>query len=355
MLVEQCRIEIGHPKGRVVRRLPGIVGNLKGAVRHAAHEGQAAGGIEHGREIEKSLFLRRAVVNRFVRRCRIFYSQIVLQKAPGHEILGLSDRAAIFEARRDRAVAAAIDADAAGVVEGVRLGLDVQHAGRAQAILRRQRAGEQRQAADDAGVEDLPERADAVGEHDAVDAILQIGVLVAHMQFAARGRILRDAGELQQHLVQRRVVALRQRLDGLMADLVGAWRRPAPECSAGQCRRPGSAWRPPPPASARAAGWSPPGAAAFAAVAVRPARPRGSRAGHCHRLSAVALQARRLLRGAGVTLSCGALRGAGWRGRRRCNGGRLRRGRAGRRLRGVVVLRQRGRVRSGKQAKRRCG
>ena len=82
---------------------------------------------------------------------------------------------------RDRSVAAAIDADFAGVVEGVRPGLNVQHACRTLAKLRRQRAGQERQAADDAGVEDLPEGSDAVGEHDAVDAILNIGVLVADM------------------------------------------------------------------------------------------------------------------------------------------------------------------------------
>ena len=171
-------------------------------------------------------------MNRFIRRRRIFDSQVAAEIASGYEVLGLSDRAAIFETRRDRAVAAAIDADAAGVVEGVRLGLDVQHASRAQAVLRRQRAGQQCQAADDAGVEDLPEGADAVGQHDAVDAILKIGVLVAHMQFAACGRILRDAGHLQQHLVQRRIVALRQRLDGLVADLIRVGADRARRCCA---------------------------------------------------------------------------------------------------------------------------
>jgi hypothetical protein len=87
-------------------------------------------------------------------------------------------------------------------------------------VLRGQGAGEQRQIPDNAGVEDLPEGADAVGQHDAVDAVLQVGVLVAHMQFAARRRILGHARKLQQHLVQRRVVALRQRLDLLMVDLM---------------------------------------------------------------------------------------------------------------------------------------
>ncbi len=119
--------------------------------------------------------------------CRIFDSQITSEIASGHEILGLPDGAAIFERRRDGAVAAAIDADAAGVVESVRLGLDVQYARSAQAILRGQCAGQQGKAADDAGIEDLPEGADAVGEHDAVDAVLQIAMLVAHVQFAAGG------------------------------------------------------------------------------------------------------------------------------------------------------------------------
>src|ERR1700716_3181068 len=115
MFVEEGRIEIGYPKSREVRRLPGIVGNLIGPVRYAAHEGEAAGRIDRGRQIEKSLLLRRAVVNGFIRGNRIFYSQIASKIAPGNEILGLSDGSAIFERRRDGAVAGAVDANAAGV------------------------------------------------------------------------------------------------------------------------------------------------------------------------------------------------------------------------------------------------
>src|SRR5260370_15640834 len=81
VFVEQRRIEAGHPIDVKVRRLPRIVGNLKAAVRYAAHEGQAAGGVEHRRKIEKSLFLGCAVVNSFVRRRRILYSQIILEIA----------------------------------------------------------------------------------------------------------------------------------------------------------------------------------------------------------------------------------------------------------------------------------
>jgi hypothetical protein len=61
----------------------------------------------------------------------------------------------------------------------------------------------------------------AVRQHDAVDAVLQVGVLVAHVQLAACGRVLRDAGSLQQRLVERGVGPLRQRLKELLTHLVG--------------------------------------------------------------------------------------------------------------------------------------
>src|SRR5229473_2059988 len=107
--VVQRGIEVGYPQSREGPRLSRPVGNLIGPIRYAAHEGQAAGGIDHCREVEKSFFLRRAVVDRFIGRRWIFYSEIASKIAPGHEILGLSDRAAIFETRCDGAVAAAID------------------------------------------------------------------------------------------------------------------------------------------------------------------------------------------------------------------------------------------------------
>ena len=47
-------------------------------------------------------------------------------------------------------------------------------------------------------------------------------MLVAHVQLAAGGGVLRYAGRLQQHLVQRGVRALRQWFDRLLAQLIGA-------------------------------------------------------------------------------------------------------------------------------------
>ena len=85
---------------------------------------------------------------------------------------------------------------------------------RAQAELRRQRAGDQRNGADQAGVQNAAEAGDAVRQHHAVDAELHIGVIVADVEAAAGRGILRHAGRLQQHLLDRRIGALRQRVDG---------------------------------------------------------------------------------------------------------------------------------------------
>jgi len=158
-------------------------------------------------------------MNRFRRGRRILDAQIVLQVPSRHEILRLAGGAAIFEVGRNGLVTAAIEADATAVVEGIRLGLDVDDTRRAQAVLGGQRAGDQRKVAYNAGVEDLAEGRDTVGELNAVDAILNIAVLVAHMQIAAGRRILRHAGSLQQHLVQTGIDALWQRFDRLMAQL----------------------------------------------------------------------------------------------------------------------------------------
>ena len=222
LLVEFCRIEVRDAERSESGSLAGIVGDLIIAIRNPAHEGEAALRVEQGGEIEESFLLRGVVVDGVIGRRRIFDADAAAEITSGHEILGLADRAAIFSRCREGAVAAAIDADATAVVEGVGLGLDVEHAGGAQAVLGRQRAGNQRHAADDSGVDDLSESADAVRQHDAVDAILQVGVLVADVQVAARSRILRYARSLQQRLVERRIGALRQRFQTLLAHLVGA-------------------------------------------------------------------------------------------------------------------------------------
>lgn len=92
----------------------------------------------------------------------------------------------------------------------------------------RQRAGDQRKIADNAGVENLAERTYAIGQHDAIDAVLNVGVFVADVQITASRRVLTHPWCLQQNPIQRGILALRQGFDGLLCDLIGAragWRQ----------------------------------------------------------------------------------------------------------------------------------
>ena len=66
----------------------------------------------------------------------------------------------------------------------------------------------------------LAEDVDPLGQDDAVEAELQIGVVAADMQLAER--ILGDARRLQQQSVERLIVALRLRFDRLPAEIVDA-------------------------------------------------------------------------------------------------------------------------------------
>ena len=108
---------------------------------------------------------------------------------------------------------AAIERDAAARRRGRRARDDVDKRGGAQPILRRQSAGDERHRAREAGLHQLRKAGDAVRQKNAVDAILHIGVLVADVEIAAGGGILRHAGRLQQNFFERRLIALRQRLD----------------------------------------------------------------------------------------------------------------------------------------------
>ena len=182
-------------------------------------------------------------MNGVERRLRIFDAFGVLQIAAGEKILHAAETdrarwlcrcspaarrrtigaecAAIFEARLNGAATTAVITDATGIIENVVARRDVDEPHRALPELRRQRAGDQRNGADQFGIEDAAKAGDAVGQHHAVDAELHIGVVVANMKEPACRGILRDAGRLQQHFFDRRIAALRQRLDGVVADGIG--------------------------------------------------------------------------------------------------------------------------------------
>ena len=99
-----------------------------------------------------------------------------------------------------------------------RLDADVDDARGAQAVLRRQGAGEQRKRVGEPGRQDLAEQGQPFRQLNAVEPVLQAAVVAAHMDLAEA--VLHHAGRAQQHLVQRRVLALRGVLDGGAAEVV---------------------------------------------------------------------------------------------------------------------------------------
>jgi len=115
-------------------------------------------------------------------------------------------------------VTAAIDADLTAVIENVGAGGDIDQSHRSQAVFGRQRAGDQTQAANPAGVENAAEAGRPVGQHDAVDTVLHVGMVIADVKEPARRRILRDPGSLQQNFLHRLVVAAGKRLDGRLGN-----------------------------------------------------------------------------------------------------------------------------------------
>ena len=115
--------------------------------------------------------------------------------------------------RADFAVAAAADhhLDAAFIGELRASSPDVDDAGGAVAVLSRQGAGQHVDAIGQAGVERLAEAADRLGDHDAIEPVLQVRVVASHVELAVR--VADDARRAQQRLVQRRGVAERQLRD----------------------------------------------------------------------------------------------------------------------------------------------
>ncbi len=120
-------------------------------------------------------------------------------------------------------MAAAVHAHVAARIEGAALRLDVEDPGGAQPVLGGQRAGEQGDRAGQARAQaaGLGEQGRALRQHDAVDAVLHVAHLLAHVNAARARGILRDTRRLQQHPRQRIVLAAGLVLDRLTADLVG--------------------------------------------------------------------------------------------------------------------------------------
>ncbi len=115
-------------------------------------------------------------------------------------------------------MAAAVDRYLAAVLEA-RLGGDVDDPGGAQAVLRRQGAGHEIDVGRQARAQGLPEHRKALGQDHIIQPVLDVGVIAADVELA-KG-ILHDAGRLQDHLVQRDILAAGQDVHQLLGKRIG--------------------------------------------------------------------------------------------------------------------------------------
>ena len=207
-----------HAFQREQLRLIGVRGNLKMIDRRSRDQAQPRRRINEVREVSKEVALVAGVVNRRRPRRGRLDAAIGAQVLPRHEVAEVALRSAVLEARLRRSALPAVKIDVGQVVERAVLGLDIDDSGRAQAVFRRQRAGQQADRLGEARTQHLAETRDALGELDPVYPVLKIGVVAAHVQLPVR--ILRDAGRLQYHLVEGRVIALRQILDRLLGERI---------------------------------------------------------------------------------------------------------------------------------------
>ena len=195
------------------------VRNLEHVVRGAEDRGDAAVLVEDVLQEREAVPLLGAVMQRIGTAIGGFDAQRIRGVVARDEVVEAAVRAAVIEARRDLAVAAAIDADLAAFVEQAGLGLHVDDAGGAVAIFGRQGAGDQLHRFRQPRIEGLSEHGYAFGNDDAVQAVLQAIVLAADMQLAEG--ILRGAWRLEDDLIEQRVLAARLGLDVLGRDGVG--------------------------------------------------------------------------------------------------------------------------------------
>ncbi len=160
-------------------------------------------------------------MDRVLARRRILDAQVVGQVIAGDVVAEAPFCSQEFEARLHGVVAAAEDPHRPAEVDVVAvLGLDLDDAGRALAKLRRQGAGDKIYPVDEAGIDRLSEAGDAFGQLRAIDAVLHIRVLVAHMQRPRGLRVQGDPRKAQQDVVHRRVRAEGEVLDELLVDAI---------------------------------------------------------------------------------------------------------------------------------------
>ena len=143
----------------------------------------------------------------------ILDAQRVVVVAAVKVVVEFSIRAAVFKARTNRVITAAIHFRRAAVLKRAALGLDVNDARRAETVLRRQRAGNELHGVNETRIKFEAETGNAFRQQHVVDAILQVRVFAANVQAIGGGVVLRHAGRAQDHLAERRVATLRGRVN----------------------------------------------------------------------------------------------------------------------------------------------
>ena len=224
ILVQHIAQEIRLPVDRQPRPdvggvHPAEVRNLEAVIGAPGHDRQAVALIEDVLEIAESMVLPGVVVQRRGAAVRGLDPQVVADHVAGDEV-GVGARGAtVIDTRLDRTVAAAVHGHVTAGLQCAALGGEIDDAGAAQAVLRRQASRDQLHRSDHARRQRLAEDADAVGQDDAVQAELQTVVIAADVQLPEG--VLGGVGYLQHDLVQLHVVPTRGRLDVVGVEGIG--------------------------------------------------------------------------------------------------------------------------------------
>ena len=187
-------------------------------MERAGEQADARRAVQDAGDVGEAAELVGRVVHRVEVVGRVLDADVVVQVLAREIIVDRTGPSAVFETRLQGAARPAVHREGAAGVGGAGLGGDIDDAGLAEAVLGGQGAGDQRQRMGEPRFQRLAEHGQALRQLHAVQAVLRVAVLVADMHLAEA--VLRDAGRLQQDLLQGRLVALGQGLDGAAVEAV---------------------------------------------------------------------------------------------------------------------------------------
>src|SRR5580704_15026864 len=113
---------------------------------------------------------------------RRLYAEIIHLVIAGHVVAETPRAAAVLRRGLEGSMAAAVERHLAPRLQQATVGREVDDSGGAQAVFGRQRAGDEAQRGDQPRAQGLAEDADALGQDDAVQAVLQVVVVGTHVQ-----------------------------------------------------------------------------------------------------------------------------------------------------------------------------